>query len=372
MPSRNNVGLLRLILASAVIFGHCPEMLNGNRSREPLTVIFHTLSLGEVAVDGFFLLSGYLITKSMTQTDSALPYLERRVLRIYPAFVVAYVLAVFVLGPLAGANVMQHAPHAIANIALLREPLIYPGSFRGLATNALNGSMWSIRIEFECYLLILLLWSLGILRRRLIVLTLALALVVASVWLRSPYGVGAQTRLNDIHLVYRALGHPFSLVRLSGVFLVGACFYLFRTILVDRVGAVLSVFCGLIAVVALYRDPIFAEAGLITFGAVFLFWLGFKAKLGPLQAINDKWDISYGVYLYGWPAAMILLYFAHVRTPLLLSFGALVFSCLLAAASWWGLESRVKDLVRSKSRSTSPAGPDPSGAVETGIEAFPS
>jgi peptidoglycan/LPS O-acetylase OafA/YrhL len=372
MKSRNNIGLLRLVLASAVIFGHSPEMLDGNRSREPLTVLFHTLSLGELAVDGFFMLSGYLITKSMIQTNAAIPYLERRVLRIYPAFVLAYILAVFVLGPLAGANIARHLPHALINIPLLRGPLNYPDAFKGLAATALNGSMWTIRIEFECYLLILLLWFVGILRHRLIVLALAAALVLATAWLRSSWGLDAQARLNGLHIIYVALGHPFSLVRLSGVFLTGACFYFFKPILIDKIGTALAAVCGALALAALYHDPAFAEAALTTFGAVFLFWLSFKAKLGPLQSINDNWDISYGVYLYGWPASIGLMYFAHLRSPLGLSLAALALSCLLGAASWWGLESRVKDLVRSRSRRLSPAGLEAPAVVDREIEVAPS
>ncbi|MET0220344.1 MAG: hypothetical protein ABW213_06795 [Tardiphaga sp.] len=53
--SFNNSGVLRLAFATMVVLSHAPELVDGNRSREILTREFHTLSFGEVGVDGFFI-----------------------------------------------------------------------------------------------------------------------------------------------------------------------------------------------------------------------------------------------------------------------------------------------------------------------------
>jgi peptidoglycan/LPS O-acetylase OafA/YrhL len=98
----------------------------------------------------------------------------------------------------------------------------------------------------------------------------------------------------------------------------------------------------------MYRNIVLAEAALTTFGAVTLFWLAFKADLGPLQRINDQWDISYGLYLYGWPAATLILWLNPAISPWSLAAMALPLAALCGAISWWGLEAPVQHWVKHR------------------------
>lgn len=85
-PDRtNNFNLLRLIFAVLVLLAHSPEIVDGNRDRELLTMLGGILSFGELAVDGFFLLSGYLIMQSWNNHPHALPFLKSEFCESTPA-----------------------------------------------------------------------------------------------------------------------------------------------------------------------------------------------------------------------------------------------------------------------------------------------
>ena len=122
---RNNVGALRLLLSLLVVLSHAPELLDGDRSRELLTGMFGTLSFGELAVDGFFLISGYLVTQSWVATGGGGPYFMRRILRIVPGFLVAYAISLLVFGPFGGGHLEALGPEGAA-ASVLRALLLLP------------------------------------------------------------------------------------------------------------------------------------------------------------------------------------------------------------------------------------------------------
>ena len=100
---RNNIGAIRLILAIAVIYSHSFALSHGKGFHDPLaTATRGQLNGGQLAVGLFFLLSGYLITKSWFSSDSASSFIRKRILRIYPGYLVA--LGISVMAGMAGAH----------------------------------------------------------------------------------------------------------------------------------------------------------------------------------------------------------------------------------------------------------------------------
>lgn len=302
----NNVGFLRLVLASCVIIGHAPELVDGNLTHEPMTMLFHTLSLGEMAVDGFFLLSGYLVTASLLRAPHISIYLIRRLARLYPAFWVISLLLTFGLGPALG------MPFGIDSLTLLRfvvlmGPPAAPVAY--LHYKVLDGPMWTLPCEMHCYLLVALLYRLGFFRHR--ELCLGLAVVLAACVCAHGFGLlayNANTFATQPWLFYPFL--IFSLsdsdLRLTSCFLLGGSAWLYRAELSRHLHGGTSLAALTLAVLCLSQRHL-AEAGLQIFGGLALYWLAFKANLGVFQRLNNNWDISYGTYLYGWPVSLCLL-----------------------------------------------------------------
>lgn len=341
-PKENNIGFLRLILASFVIIGHAPEMLDGDRSREPLTVIFHTVSLGELAVDGFLVLSGYLITQSFTRSPTILDYAIKRFARIFPGYIVAYAASVFVLGPLVGARPQDHLVPTLINAIFLQPPIPYDGQFPGMSSYPfLNGSLWTIAYEARFYVLIGILGSCNLLTKKFVLGLTALSLIVGI----ANANVAVQHFLNHPPLLWRfagiyelCFGYNSQTARLLPSFLCGATAFLWRDELFRRLNRMSAGLCSLIAVGLMYRNPYLAMPGLVTFGGAALLWLAWQANLGALGRINRNWDISYGCYLYGWPIGTYIRWQFPDITPAILIVMSLPLSFFFGAVSWWLVE----------------------------------
>src|SRR5262249_36023778 len=148
-----------------VIVSHSFGLMDGDYSREPLARLFGSLALSDIAVDGFFVISGYLVTQSFESSHSVLSYLRKRVLRIYPGYCVAFLVSIFIVAPLTGGALSDITWIAAFNMLLLQMPSV-PNVFNGLHFPVLNGAMWTIAYEFRCYLAVVVLGLLGLLRVR--------------------------------------------------------------------------------------------------------------------------------------------------------------------------------------------------------------
>lgn len=187
LEHRNAFGFLRLLLASLVIVSHTAELKDGNRSREILTNIAGTLSFGELAVDFFFIISGFLITRSFLRSSDIFSFFIKRAGRIYPAYIVAFLVCLLVVGPLGGTPLPEwprHVMRQLLNIPFLRCPSL-PDVFVGQPYPFLNGAMWTLSYEFSCYSVVVILGICGFYKRKYLFLSV-FSLSVFSYFLHKP------------------------------------------------------------------------------------------------------------------------------------------------------------------------------------------
>lgn len=331
-PANNNFDAIRLLLAILVVFSHSFALSSGTEANEPLHRLSGKLTLGEIAVDGFFILSGFLIAHSFLRTPSVLQFLKKRVLRIYPGFIVVALLGVFVFG-FAGADFRRSYFAALSlkelliGLITLHAPLLSPVTHVPYGI-AINGSLWSIPFEFGCYLLICGLGIVGLLRRRWAIM---LIFLVAYFWYAWQVHYHFEYAANTWWGWLGGNGWP----RLLTFFLSGTLYYVFQNNIPRNTSAIFTSVAALLAAILLSKGIHFV---LPIFGSYLLFAAAFARKLPPLPFIRNA-DLSYGIYLYAFPLQQLIMKcFGKPISPLALF--AIVLPPLFAAAmaSWYGIE----------------------------------
>jgi len=290
----NNFDALRLVAAVAVIFSHSFLLSENSQDNEPLMWLSGGQTvLGVVGVFVFFVISGFLVTQSYESTASPLRFLAKRALRIYPGYAACLLLCTLALGPLLTTlplgDYLGSAgtwDFLLANLAMNVEDNSLPGlRFTGFGIGTIvDGPLWSLPCELVMYLMVL---ALGVLRLlRLAVLLPLLAVGLACIWLdtaNSPYFLGSVGWL----LGFFAAG--MILYKLQGR-------WLFNRWLVAAALAGLAASVPLQLLILLF--PLV--------GAYLVIALALSPHLPVIPAARFG-DLSYGLYIYGWPVQQTLL-----------------------------------------------------------------
>ncbi|MEQ8557024.1 MAG: acyltransferase [Henriciella sp.] len=147
----NRFDFLRLLFASAV-FGYHAWVL-------PAVVPFGfteivLAQIAEISIQGFFIVSGALVFGSLERSSSLTIYASKRVRRLYPAYAVVVLIPALVSLAVAGVGEAEAvARYLAANLVFLNflEPTL-PGLFEGNRFMAVNGALWTLKIEVMFYI----------------------------------------------------------------------------------------------------------------------------------------------------------------------------------------------------------------------------
>lgn len=295
MRTENNFDALRLAFACIVFLFHADVL----SQRAELAALGRWLS-SEIAVKGFFVVSGYLVYMSCERSQSLRRYFEKRIRRLYPAYctvILAGVIAGSFFSDAALADYLWSgatAKYLAANLVFANflAPAL-PGLFADNPNQAVNGALWTLKIEVMYYLLVPAIW--GVARRTSAVATF-LALyalsVIYSLTMMHWWDVGR----NPIFVVLQR--------QLPGVltyFVSGAFFYCYREaleryLLALALPALLVYFSDNI-VVRLVFEPI-ALAAIVVYLGTGTRYAGNFCRYG---------DFSYGIYIVHFPILQMLI-----------------------------------------------------------------
>jgi peptidoglycan/LPS O-acetylase OafA/YrhL len=264
---------------------------------------------GAIGVDVFFVLSGFLITTILLQnrlqaealgnSKSVLikSFFIRRSLRIFPIYYL-FVAACFVIGPITGTNIRQHALYF----------LTYTSNFYFYQQQAWDGivsHLWSLAVEEQFYLLWP--WVMVFTPRRYLLVAILLFIGV---------GVGSGYVIASKNLGDFALTLPFSCFDAFGLGALLAFVWVFhknRLALASRILGIAAIICGVQALSMQTPWPLVLLPDRTVYALIGL-WL--IARVVLAQETNQKpsvllanpvlvfiGKISYGMYLYHLPLA---------------------------------------------------------------------
>jgi peptidoglycan/LPS O-acetylase OafA/YrhL len=336
----NNFDLIRLMASLQVAFHHTLELLN----------VEHQWFLTDISalfpgVPVFFFVSGFLISKSYENNSVIIEYSRNRILRIYPALIVCTfmaLLSVLLTGYFTNINtrLFQVVIWIAGQISFVQ--FYHPDFMRGFGTGVLNGSLWTITVELQFYILVPILYWLffGVAKSNSSRQNITLVIFV--------FLFGA------IHIIHYHLLGQYSdkfLFKLWGVsfcpwfymFLVGVLFQknferIYR-VLQSRFFFILLIYISSAYFTTRYfgwriGNEINPLLYLLLATVIFSFAYSFPT-LG--NYILRKNDLSYGVYIYHIPILNLFIYCGYISNiwfVLLL----LVLAIIAASISWLLIE----------------------------------
>lgn len=323
---------LRLFLAIAVMFIHAPVISSGTNPiwEGPFR------GLGMMILPMFFTLSGFLVSASLHRNSSLATFLTFRAVRLLPALAVEVTLSALLLGPLLTTLPLQDYfsssefwPYFLNILGDIHYTL--PGVFdKNPFSGIVNGSLWTIPYELDCYLALILIFLTGILRHSVLFLFLMLDIIVGYTVYLCIFGTDDLTA---------HIGPTGPLLVMS--FLTGVLFFDFRKhIPLNRT----YFLCALLPAPFLlgHADWRYAAIPLVTYVTVYL-GLQNPAKRSFLL----RGDYSYGVYLFAFPTQQTVMHLFPTMTVwwfnLLLAIPATIG---IAYISWHYVEARI--LARKK------------------------
>jgi peptidoglycan/LPS O-acetylase OafA/YrhL len=342
--SRNKFNALRLFLALLVVISHS-FLIYGLQNEPEVRIGDFNLTLGSMAVAVFFFLSGYLVTQSAT-LNSFSGFVFSRFMRVYPAYFLVLVVSGFLLVPLVliaqdSLNPESFLPdsffYLIKNSYFptilsqdIQNVFLYTPFGKEQGISSINGALWTIPLEVRCYGVIALMYLVRRSKRKFVLIAFALSIFTTLVLIQFEY-----LFLGDKILWSLVLAFQFS---------IGGIFHLFFS---QHEIKPKMVFLFFIFVILMFNlgEFFFLVFGLPLFViSIFLSILNIRTNFSRIF----KNDVSYGIYLYGWPVAQVFSFYSSQLHFIFYVVFVVVVTFVFAIASWKIVELPALEFKKSK------------------------
>ena len=288
----NNFDFLRFSAALIVLIGHCINLL-GKKN------FSWFVSISGVYI--FFIISGFLVTKSWCDNPNIFLFLKKRILRIFPALIAVVLFTALILGPIVTTlPLKEYFTNSMffdyfKNIFLYEIYHLLPGVFENNPLNeSVNASLWTLPLEFFMYCLIALFGITKILNKKnfhfifIVFSTLLLYILTHFFIVKNTY-----TKSVD----------------LLTLFFISSYFYVYREKIVlsfKLFSICLIIF--IIGIVVSYRIAYVIEYFRLISLPYIIIYIAY-CKLPHINNFGKYGDFSYGIYIWAYPVSQTLIYF---------------------------------------------------------------
>jgi len=327
---QNNFDFLRFTLAFIVILFHL-LVLSDNASLKWVQPFVNA----ETAVSAFFIISGFLITNSYANSKTLGRYFKNRASRLLPGYILAVLVCAVSFSMVSVFSFSEYFQsreliyYLLSNLLFLNflHPNL-PGVFENNPVmSAINGSLWTIKVEVMFYLIVPLIYKtvhkMGIWQRNTALISIYLSAFIY--------------RYLCDYLVLHSSVSQFSELKhqlpgLMNYFIAGMLLYYNFNWIREKMNFSLPVL-GLIIVSGHYimgTDYLFA-IGL----ALIIFWLAFSFP--KLNHFAKYGDFSYGIYIFHFPTIQLLISIGFINSTLSWNYLTAILIVLTISLLSWNL-----------------------------------
>lgn len=325
-----NLHLMRFIAALMVIMFHSFFISTGSETGEWFrTITNNQITMGEFAVSIFFLCGGYLIAMSVEKYQTAKAYFSIRIKRLFPSlFFVTVATMIFCsfistwkpVGYVISADTWKY----LLNAVLIRVHRL-PGVFESHADAVVNGSLWTLPVEFACYVLCFIAYKLTFLNKKRFPLSIPLvAIGTFVVWKMGAMRPSLREIISPVLLFYIGMGY--------WVYRENILLHV-RYFAISIVVFILLFVLGQGQVAMLFAFPYM----------MMYLWFGIKqcpSKLGKLG------NYSYGIYLWGFTVQQVVVHFwpGNTMNPMLNVLFSIPIACILGWLTYEIVENKCEGI----------------------------
>lgn len=319
----NNFDFIRFFLAYSVMFNHFSTLTN--------TDPFWFVS-GGFRVKGFFIISGFLVMFSFLRSPDIYIFFRKRIQRIMPAYLLVILLC-WILGLLLTTLPYKEFLTSYKSYKYLLTNFLtlnflcpdLPGVFEDNPMHAMNGSLWTIKVELMLYATVpIIYWLL----RKYNKLACLILIYILSFIYSTVCNYLSDTTHNDIYEFLKRQFPGQMMYFCSGIIIL-QYFSLFK----KNIKYILPISILLFILRDIFILNIFEPIAL----ASIIISIAYSFKY--LHVFNRMGNFSYGIYLLHFPIIQTFIYFGLDKYSLILTLVITTIICTyLGTLSWKYIE----------------------------------